>query len=430
MFWVSDDESFAVADVQVEGGDAVRCTGPLAHLREGQLVRLVGRFTEHPRHGETFVATFYEQVTPTTPAGIAAFLGSGSFGLDEDQVDAIVGRFGTDTARVIEHEPDRLTEAGLSTEEADRVHGEWTAGQALARLVRLVEPVGIPMDVVHAVHARFGSDADLVARESPYRLIDVDRVAFAHADALAAHLGVEPTDPERLAAGALAAVRAARRADGHQCLPRPEVVERAARLLEVDRVAASAGIDHAVASDLLAVDEAVTIADAPAVYTPAGQRAERDLAQAIRSMQRAKGRVDVPIPLLDGELTDGQAAAVVTAVTDPVSIITGGPGTGKTRTIAEIVAAAATAGLDVALCAPTGRAAKRLEEVVGHAATTIHRLLEARPLPGGGFAFTRGPDAPLPHEVVVVDETSMCDTALARSLVTALEPTARLVLVG
>ncbi|MDX1511767.1 MAG: AAA family ATPase [Nitriliruptorales bacterium] len=393
-------------------------------------MRLVGRFTEHPKHGETFVATFYEQVTPTTPAGLSAFLASDSFDLDPLQAAAVVATFGLDTPRVIEREPERLREAGLSVEEAERVHEDWAAGQALARLVRLVEPTGLPMAVVHAIHARWGGDADAVARETPYRLLDVEGVGFAHADALAMHLGVDPLDPERLAAGALSAVRAARRADGHQCLPRPQVVEQAARLLGVDRVAASAGIDHAESSRALVVDRDVLVGDAPAVYTEAGHRAERELAGALVALGSAIGRVDVPLPSLDPELTAGQQEAVTAAFVNPVSIITGGPGTGKTRTIGEIVTAATGAGLHVGLCAPTGRAAKRLEEMVGHAATTIHRLLEARPLPGGGFAFTRNAESPLPHELVVVDEVSMCDTALARSLVTALEPTSRLVLVG
>lgn len=441
VFWVSADESFAVADVQIDGGSAVRCTGPLAHLREGQLVRLVGRFKDHPTHGETFVATFYEQVVPTTPAGLAALLASGDFGLDEGQVTTVVGHFGADTARVIEHEPDRLTEAGLDLELAQRVHEEWAAGQALATIVRLVEPVGVPMDVVAAIHARFGRDAASVVQQTPFRLLDVDRVSFAHADAVARHLGGDPMDPERLAAGAVVALRAARRADGHQCLPRPHLVEQAARLLQVDRVAASAGVDHAIDAAELVLDDRIDLGAGAAVYTPAGLRAEEGLAASLLAMQESTGRVDLPVPDLPLELTDGQTAAVRAAATEPISIITGGPGTGKTRTIAEIVTAGGDAGLDVALCAPTGRAAKRLEEVVGHAAATIHRLLEARPLGvedaasgsgprPGGFVFTRGPDNPLPHELVVVDEVSMCDTALARSLVAALEPTSRLVLVG
>jgi exodeoxyribonuclease V alpha subunit len=419
--------------------DGARCVGPLADLVEGQSVRLVGRWTKHPKHGETFEALFYEQVAPATEAGLRTFLRSERFAqVPAAAIDRVLSAFGPRAGAVIEREPDRLTtEARLDPDDADTLVEAWAEGASFARLHQLLAPARIPADVVRAAHAHFGTDAHVVLRDDPYALLDVDRAGFAQADALARHLGVEPTDPRRLRAGALSAVRAARRRDGHQVLARADVVAAASRLLGVDAVLAADGVDGAVAAGLLAEDQvclAVHLAadgdPTPVLSTPAAIRAERTLADELARLAMAAPRLSATQPTLADELTDGQRQAVAWALTHTVSVLTGGPGTGKTRTIQELVAMATDAGANVALCAPTGRAARRIEELVGHPAMTVHRMLEARPMPSGGFVFRYGADERLPHDLVVCDEVSMCDTALARSLVQAVDDGAHLVLVG
>ncbi len=423
---------FGVVEVETSG-DGARCAGPLASLVEGEVVRLVGRWTAHERYGPTFEAVYYEQVTPTTVAGLRAFLTTERFdGLADEVRERVLAVFGASTGRVIEREPGRLSsEAALTEEDVALLRDGWAASRALADLVALVEPAGWPMDVVRAVHAALGADAPATAREDPYALLEVPRLRFGHADALARRLGIDATDPRRLAAGARAAVVAARRADGHQHLPRAAAVDATAQLLRLDRLLAVEGLDAAIADGVLAAEE-LSPGDEPIVAPPAALAAERDLAEALRQRvasgsSRLAGFADEVG--VGGAGTAGQLAAVREAFASPVSLLVGGPGTGKTHAVARIVAAAVERGLDVALAAPTGRAAKRLEEVVSRPATTIHRLLQAHPT-GDGFRFRYGPDTPLPHDLVVVDEVSMCDTVLAGHIVTAVDEGSHLVLVG
>lgn len=435
---------FGVVEVVADDRDGVRATGPLADLVEGQHVRLVGQTRDHPKYGPTFEAVFYEQVAPETVAGLRAFLQSSRFAdVPAAAIQRVLTVFGHRAGGVIEREPSRLVdEANVDEDVAHDLHRAWVEGASLARLVELLEPAKVPMAVVRGAHALFGADATELLRGDPWSLLEVDRARFAHADALAASLGASPTDPARLAAGARAAVAGARRRDGHQLVPRDRAVQLAAGLLGVDAIAAADGVQRAVDTAMLATEVAVVSTGGPdpmaVVSTPAALRAERTLAERLVVLATAAGRlvdlsadhVDELADELAAELTDGQRRAVTVALANSVAVLTGGPGTGKTRTVHEVVAAARQLGAEVALCAPTGRAAKRMEELVDHEATTIHRLLAARPLPGGGFVFGRDADDPLGVDLVVVDEVSMCDTALLRSLVVALEPGTHLLLVG
>lgn len=438
VLYVDLRTGFGVVEIG-PGGDAPgeRCTGPLADLVEGQSVRLVGRRSVHPKYGPTFEAALYEQVTPTGVASLRSFLASERFAhVPLGVVERVVAACGADAGAAIDAGADHLVHAaGISAADAASLCAAWAAGQALARLVRLVERAGWPMDAVRSAHARFGPDVIDVAHEDPYRLLDAERVRFAHADALAGALGLARDDVRRLRAGARAAVAGARRQEGHQHLPRSVAVGLATRLLGVDGLLAEEGLRRAVAHGAL-VEEIVGSTDAVAL--PGAHADEVDLASglsrllaSVRPLPTGDVTGDGASRGIDGvELTRDQRTAVDLTLGAGVSVLTGGPGTGKSTTVRALVARAESSGATVALAAPTGRAAKRLEELTGHAATTVHRLLEARPDEDGGFRFRFGPTEQLPFDLVVVDEFSMCDTWLASRLVAAIPSGSHLVLVG
>jgi exodeoxyribonuclease V alpha subunit len=432
----SDPRSgFGVVEIGPDdGGPGERCSGPLADLVEGQSVRLVGRRNVHPRYGPTFEAMLYEQVTPTDVAGLTAFLTSERFAhIAPRVIDRIIAAFGADAGTAIEAGVDHIVaSAEVTAEEAGAVCDAWAAGLAMARLVRLVEGADWPMDAVRSAHARFGADVVDVAREDPYLLLLAERVRFAHVDRLAQQLGFARDDIRRLVAGAVAAVGAARRQDGHQHLPRTAAIASTAALLGVDAMLAADGLARAVARGRLVAD---AVAQEEVVALPGARADEVALAEGILRLLRTARPLPPSVDAVDPDasgvvLTADQRAAVELTAASGVSVLTGGPGTGKSTTVRELVVRARRARANVALAAPTGRAAKRLEELADHPATTIHRLLEARPDEEEGFRFRFGPDDPLPYDLVVVDETSMCDTWLAARLVDAIPDGCHLVLVG
>lgn len=428
MVFTNPSSGFGVIELKAaRGADGVRAAGPLASLIPGQSVRLLGTWKEHERYGETFEAIAYEHAAPRSVAGLVTFLASDRFpGVGETLAKRMVTMFGLGIGEVITNEPQRLAEVkGVSADLAATIAESWAAAGALAGLVSELNRVGIPAAVAAAVHRHFGDRAGQVLVDDPYELLVVRGVRWAHAESLAKAAGVERTDPRRLRAGALAAQREVCARGGHMAADTAELTAGAVRLLGVDPMDARRALDLAVAADAL-------VQDLDLWWTPADRRAEQGLANELARLLAARSALPAAVRKWepDQELTAEQRGAVTAALHEPVSVLTGGPGTGKTRTITEILRACVEHEVRVALCAPTGRAAKRIEELTGHGASTIHRMLEARGVPGEGFSFGYDALRRLPHDIVIADEWSMCDTRLAWALVQAVRTGAHLVLVG
>jgi exodeoxyribonuclease V alpha subunit len=418
--WRADDGGFAVLAAMGDDGEELVLTGPIAHLNEGDTVEVQGAWREHPRFGRQLHVEHLKEAPPTE-ASLLALLASVKH-VGPRGAAWLMQRHGAEVLERVDRDPGaRLREVpGIGRARLASAVASWQQ-QAGGRALRLLlSDHGVPAAVAARVHKALGGGALALLQEDPYALARIDGIAFATADAVARALGTPADAPQRIHAALHHALRAAEQ-DGHCHLPRDEVVARAARLLELptDLVAA-------------ALPDAGLVLDGERVLEPRMDRVERRLAERVRELAIAPSTLDVEVPAEppDGDHapTPTQWAAVHAAAEHRLSILTGLPGTGKTATMRALVDLLREQQRTVRLCAPTGKAARRLSEATGGAeATTIHRLLEW--VPGEGFA--RDADDPLTGvDLLVVDEASMLDVRLAAALIEAVGPRTHVLLVG
>jgi exodeoxyribonuclease V alpha subunit len=432
------------------GSDLVTAVGPLLGAQVGESLRLRGRWTSHPKYGRQFEVHSYTTVLPATTQGIQRYLGSGLIkGIGPVMAERMVGHFGVDIMHIIESEPARLIEVdGLGPKRTAMITAAWAEQKAIKEVMVFLQGVGVSTSLAVRIYKKYGDEAISVVRDEPYRLAaDVWGIGFKTADTIAAAVGIARDSPERIKAG-LAYTLSEAADEGHCYLPAPNLIADAAKILEVpvemitpclDELAAAEGVVHEEVPAAAGPAPAGTVSQVPAVYLPPFLMAERALASALlRLLATRADRLaafhevnwDKALTWLRGRtgvsLAPEQEEAVRLALTSRVAVLTGGPGCGKSFTVRSVVALARAKGAKVVLAAPTGRAAKRLAELTGHEAATIHRLLQLRP--GGEPSFDAA--SPLDADLVVVDETSMVDLILANKLVKAVPPGAHLLLVG
>jgi exodeoxyribonuclease V alpha subunit len=434
----------AGAEAEAARGDdrLVTVVGTLADLTPGEAIVAHGWWRNDPKHGWQFTAVDYRTTLPATLQGMRKYLGSGLVkGVGPVTAARIVAAFGEATFTLIDADPARLQEVqGIGPVRARRIAATWEERRHIRELMAALQGFGLSTSLAVRIYKQFGEASGTILTKTPYRLArEVWGIGFKTADTIALATGVAPDAPERLQAGVLHALSAA--ADqGHMLLPEDDLLVQAANLVGVGPTRV-----QEVMETLPGSAEVVTATRQrlPGRFLAllAFARAESGLASRLQTLAAVgdhsrAAQLFAQVPWREAfswlarrhglKLAPGQEAAVRMALTRPVSILTGGPGTGKTHTLRAVLAFARAKGLRCLLAAPTGRAAKRMMEATGHPAGTLHRLLELRP---GGQA-QRGPGRPLTADLVVVDEASMLDTFLANQLVKAVEPGTHLLLVG
>lgn len=413
-------------------GSSFTVVGPFGSVSPGERFRVTGDWVSHPEYGVQFRVQQSEPVLPATENGLIRYLGSGMIhGIGPATAARLVERFGLAATKVIEVQPERLIEVeGIGPVKAARIVDGWRRQQGVREVMLFLQSHGASPAYAMRIFRRYGQDTVRVIRENPYRLADeVFGVGFKTADAIARQLGIAPDSGYRLQAGLRYQLQQAA-GEGHVFLPRAELVNSAAELLGVQAAHVASAVDEQLMQGLLIQEQEL---DQEPIYLPAHHVSEEFVASRLavlalgsRGDQQVVGVVDETE--LAG-LSEGQREAVIRALEAGVFVLTGGPGTGKTTTLNCLIRRFEARGRKVALCAPTGRAAKRVAEATGREAKTVHRLLEYG-FSDGALSFRRNERNPLEAAVVIVDESSMLDIHLTDQLLRALRPGTKLILVG
>mgnify|MGYP002792588519 FL=1 len=444
IIYRNQENGYTVASLIVDG-EELTCVGTFQALSEGETICGKGRYTEHPSYGQQFSIYSYETVVPQDAFAIERYLGSGAIkGIGAALAARIVRKFGNDTLRIIEEEPERLAEVkGISERKAREIAEQVEEKADMRKAMMFLQKYGISQTLGVKIYQQYKQDMYRILKENPYKMAeDINGIGFKMADEIASRIGIHTDSDYRIRSGLLYILLLAT-GEGHVYLPKKLLLERAQQLLGVQ-----ADYMEKHLTDL-AIDRKIVIKEIETDHTEKQQvvyasqyyqielhtaqmlhelnvkdtAEEEVLQEKIKQIQRAE-KID---------LDEKQQEAIKEAVRNGLMVITGGPGTGKTTTINAIIRYFEMEGLDIYLAAPTGRAAKRMTEATGYEAKTIHRLLELTGIPEESSArvhFERNAQNPLEADVIIIDEMSMVDIFLMHALLSAVVTGTRLILVG
>ncbi|MBQ0135466.1 MAG: ATP-dependent RecD-like DNA helicase [Oscillospiraceae bacterium] len=433
-----EDTGYTIIDVASEDGELITVVGMLPDIAAGEEVHFVGNYEQHPTFGRQFKAEVVERTMPQTAASMLKYLASGTVkGVGPSTAAKIIEAFGEDTFDVIENKPEELSKIkGITREKAKAISEEFRKTNSTREMMIRLESLGLTANESINVFKVFGNNAVSRVTENPYVLCAADiGIGFERADALARGLADTINPAYRVKAGILHVVKYNLFSNGHTCLPREKLLTPCADLLDIDKDTVDITMDTLVSERQLT---SLTIDDVEFVSLPYIYEAEYKAAQRIKMMVKfppaGRETLDKEIEKLEKkngiEYEKLQREAIITAASKGVLILTGGPGTGKTTTVNGILELFEHDGLNVVLCAPTGRAAQRMSEITGKEASTIHRLLEAERTGDDRMSFCKNENDPIDADVVIVDELSMVDVVLFSALLSALPLGCRLIMVG
>ncbi len=439
IIYRNQDNGYTVMNV-VSDGEEITCVGTLHYIGEGELFEASGHYTEHATYGRQFQIEGLKLKEPEDVLAIERYLGSGAIkGIGVSLAARIVRKFKEDTFRIMEEEPERLAEVkGISERKAREISEQMEEKKDLRKAMIFLQQYGISTALGVKIYSQYGQNIYQIIKENPYQMADdISGIGFRIADEIASRVGIHTDSDYRIRCGILYCLQQAMQ-EGHVYLPKEILIRRAVELLEVSPEAVDKHIlDLAVDRKLIAKEqeEQVKVYGAQAYYLELNTaRMLHDLNISCEiSKEAVLHRVEQIEKNTETSLDEMQKEAVVKAAETGLMVLTGGPGTGKTTTINTMIAYFESEGLEVELAAPTGRAAKRMTEATGKEARTIHRLLEIAPgaeAREGKGTFGRNQENPLETDVVIIDEMSMVDIYLMHSLLLAIVPGTRLILVG
>lgn len=420
---------------EINGYSVVRCNSSTYHdsftavgfmpdVHIGGVFNLYGSWKVHPKYGQQFSFQQCEETLPATINGLKKYLGSGLIkGIGPVYSSRIVDHFGYDTLDVLDNNPERLAEVhGIGKKRIEKISNSWQEQKEIKNIMLFLQSYNVSTSLATKIFKQYGNQAIAIVTENPYRLADdIWGVGFKTADTIASNLGFGHKKFERLRSGIIYTLNKLSEI-GHCFAYMPELISKAVELLEVEDSLVSEAINNMIDAHDLIIDE-------DAVYLPMFYYSELGTAKRLQKLMASprtiyfNNKITVKSSIRYDET---QLKAIEAAINNKVLVLTGGPGTGKTTTTLGIISAYSDVGAKILLAAPTGRAAKRMSEVTGMEAKTIHRLLEARPQQG----FQHNEDNPLDDDILIVDECSMIDIILMYSLLKAMPDNMTLILVG
>lgn len=430
----NEENHFLIGDLRPEDKKAtITVTGAMPGVQCGETLEVTGDWTVNPKYGSQFKVTRVKSTLPSSVHGIRKYLGSGLVpGIGKHFANKIVDHFGAATLDIISGESARLREVpGIGSGRAKSIKAAWEEQKAIREIMLFLQTYGVSAARCVRLVKMYGNEAKTILQNEPYRVArEIDGIGFKTADQIALNLGFGNESPKRLDAGLLFSLEELE-TEGHTCVPRRLWVEHAAQLLDTSE----ANIESRIA-ELIARQEVIAVDEEHRIQLPASHRAETAIAAVVRNCLKAPSalppiKVDKAIEWAQDQASFGfageQVQAIRAGLTEKVSIITGGPGTGKTTILRALLQILQAKKVDIVLAAPTGRAAQRMTETTGGFAQTIHRLLKFEPHKG---RFAHNDSNPLKAGFVIVDESSMLDVRLAAALLRAIPQSAHLVLVG
>ncbi len=434
IIYRNEENGFTVLELVDAQGEEITVVGALPLCSVGERVELGGTWAMHKTYGRQFKAETSKTLAPATLHALINYLGGGLIkGVGESTARAIVSTFGTDTLAVLENEPERLTEVpGIGRARAGTIAASFALQKDMRDVMMALQEYGVTVSQAVKLYKIYGPLCLGKIRENPYCLIqDVENIGFKTADKIAAAAGIGHDSVFRLRAGLIYTLQWAAR-EGHTCLPREKLLEVAEGVLEIEQRPLEAALEEMLESQELIRK---TVGGSESVFLPVFAYLEQSCAQRLLAcaqkpralMLGLRSQIELLERELKLELAPQQKKAVELAMQNGVLVITGGPGTGKTTILKFVIHLADRLGLSYELCAPTGRAAKRMGEATEREARTIHRMLCFAP---GGEGFQKNKDDPLLTDIVIADEMSMVDVPLMHALLSAIPQDTRLILVG